>query len=126
MPVPELLTERICNVFAIAFKEPAHRPDIERVHVKMDVAAATAADGFRHTRRQDHLALVDNSRHGAWDRPGANVKGGEASKCSGRDASRHTGGSSRGGRAQGRSEEGRGASERLRGRGGNGFQRALD
>jgi hypothetical protein len=58
---------------------------VGEIHVNVTPEAATA-NSIGQRRRQDHLALVDDSRHIARNRPGAHVKGREVGKCGSRDA----------------------------------------
>jgi hypothetical protein len=61
------------NVILVGL-EPSTFAD-EIVKVDVDLAAlAAAADSFRHACWQDHLALVDEGRHGARNRPAADVE----------------------------------------------------
>jgi hypothetical protein len=105
MTIAHRPAHRAHDVILIGLEPPLFADEIVKVDVDL-AALAAGADGFREGRRQDHLALVDDSRHGARDRPGAHVKGREARKRCGGDRASHA--SSGGGRrrAQSGSEKG--------------------
>jgi len=42
MAVAELLAQRVGNMLAVAFEEPAHRSGVDRVHIEIDHATGQA------------------------------------------------------------------------------------